>query len=32
MAAQAQRDEVEEVVAEEESFGPLPVGRLEVIG
>ena len=31
MAAQAHRQEVEDVVAEEESFGPLPVRRLEVI-
>ncbi|KAI0221380.1 DNA repair protein RAD51-like [Lamellibrachia satsuma] len=29
MAAQAHRQEVEDVVAEEESFGPLPVRRLE---
>ena len=31
MAAQAQRPQQEEVVTEEESFGPIPVGKLEVI-
>ena len=31
MAAQAQRPQQEEAVTEEESFGPIPVGKLEVI-